>query len=55
MFEDVQFGFIEDRVTSMTATLTYDATDYFNSRGSVVYACALDAEGVFDAQRAPSP
>jgi len=32
----------------MAASLTADVINYFNSRGSEVYACALDAEGAFD-------
>ena len=48
-FEDVQFGFIEHRGTSMATALTHDVADYFNTRGSTVYACALDAEGACDA------
>ena len=46
---DLQFGFVSGRSTSMAAVLTQDVISYCNSRGSPVYACSLDAQGVFDA------
>ena len=45
---DVQFGFREKRSTSFACTLLHDIGLYFNSKGSPVYVCALDAEKCFD-------
>lgn len=47
-FDDLQFGFVSSRGTTMAAALTHDVIDYMKSRGSPVYVCSLDAEGAFD-------
>ena len=47
-FDDLQFGFVQNRGTAMAAALTHDVIEYMKSRGSPVYACSLDAEGAFD-------
>ena len=47
-FEDLQFGFVANRGTTMATALTHDVIEYMNSKGSTVYACSLDAEGAFD-------
>ena len=47
-FHDLQFGFIEGRGTTMAICTAKDAISYVNSRGTSVYACALDAEKAFD-------
>ena len=41
--------FVEGRGTYMAISLAHDVMAYFNDRGSAVYTCSLDAEGVFDA------
>ena len=38
-FHDLQFGFIENRGTSMAVALSHDITDYFTKRGSTVFSC----------------
>ena len=48
-FTDLQFGFVRGRSTTMASALTHDVIDYRVHRGTPVYACALDAEGAFDA------
>ena len=45
---DLQFGFVEGRNTNMAISLSRDVISYFNSRGSSVYTCTLDAEMAFD-------
>ncbi len=47
-FHDLQFGFVNRRGTNMAICLAHDVVDYFNTRGSPVYTCALDAEMAFD-------
>ena len=48
VFHDLQYGFVEGRGTKMAITTTQDVITYCNSRGSAVFACALDAERAFD-------
>ena len=43
-FHDLQYGFIEQRSTTMAISTAHDIIDYFNNRGTPVYTCALDAE-----------
>lgn len=45
---DCQFGFREGRSTSLATSLINDTVSYFNSKGSPVYLCSLDAERCFD-------
>jgi hypothetical protein len=45
---DCQFGFRESRSTNHAVSLINDTIAYFNSRGSPVYICSLDAEKCFD-------
>ena len=45
---DCQFGFRQGRSTSHAVSLVNDTISYFNSRGSPVYICSLDAEKCFD-------
>ena len=47
-FNDIQFGFIEGRGTSTAISLVHDVAAYYNSKGSSVFLCGLDAEGAFD-------
>ena len=49
VFSDLQFGFVPGRGTEMATTLVNDVVSYTNTRGSTVYPCSLDAEGIFDA------
>jgi exonuclease III len=48
VYHDLQFGFIEARGTNMAICTAKDTIAYVNSRGTTVYACALDAEKAFD-------
>ena len=48
-FCDLQYGFVESRSAQMAICNTTDVIKYFNSRGSAVFACSLDAEKAFDA------
>ena len=43
-----QFGFRDNRGTTLAAALFNDVTSYFRHRGSPVYTCSLDAEKCFD-------
>ena len=45
---DCQFGFREHLGTNFAVSLINDSIAYFNSRGSPVYLCSLDAEKCFD-------
>ena len=45
-FSDFQFGFVPGRGTNMATALANDVILYCTKRGSTVYACSLDAEGV---------
>jgi hypothetical protein len=48
-FSEYQFGFVPHRNTSMAASVANDVSELFNSQGSTVFLCSLDAEGAFDA------
>ena len=43
-FSDLQFGFVKGRRTEMATALLHDVISYSTTRGSVVYACSLDAD-----------
>ena len=45
---DLQFGFKKDHSTTMCSYVVQETIEYFNSRGSPVYACFLDASKAFD-------
>ena len=44
----LQFGYIPQRNTATAISGARDVINYFNTRGSPVYTCALDAEMAFD-------
>ena len=46
--ENNQFGFRENRGTSLGCVLLNDIVKYFNHNGSPMYICSLDAEKCFD-------
>jgi hypothetical protein len=48
-FGDLQYGFVAGRSAQMAICNTVDVINYFNSRGTPVFACSLDAEKAFDA------
>ena len=43
-FSDLQFGFVPGRGTNMATALANDVISYRTKRGSIVYACSLDAD-----------
>ena len=45
---DAQLGFRKGRSASFGCTFLHDLISYFNSNGSPVYVCALDAQKCFD-------
>jgi hypothetical protein len=45
-FNDFQFGFIKGRGTSTAISLINDVTSYFDFKGSPLFMCTLDAEGM---------
>jgi hypothetical protein len=48
-FNELQFGFIEGRGTTMSAALADDVINYCVTKGSPVFGCSLDAAGALDA------
>ena len=46
--ENDQFGFRENRGTSLGCILLNDIVKYFNHNGSLMYICSLDADKCFD-------
>ncbi len=47
-FDELQFGFIEQRGTNTSICMANDIINYCNANGSAVYTCVLDAEMAFD-------
>ena len=45
---DLKFAFKEEHSTSMCTSVIKEVISYYNSRGSNVYACLLDASKAFD-------
>ena len=45
---ELQFGFKQEHSTTMCTFLVKETVNYFNARGSPVYACFLDASKAFD-------
>ena len=48
IYSDFEFGFVQNRSTSMATSLVHDVCALLNAQGSPVYLCSLDVEGAFD-------
>ena len=48
LYNQLMFGFIPSRGTTMAAALAHDVVTYMNYNGSAVFLCSLDAQGAFD-------
>ena len=45
---DRQFGFKKEHGTTMCSFVVQETVEYFNTRGSPVFACFMDASKAFD-------